>query len=129
MRSPLSHQDLDQRPPAGSTGLTLPTIDLKLVLVGSWIALRSDIEPVKGRSLPLDCLFQDLLDHPVESLRPGLRNPTSGGQRVQSRLVQGLVHVDVPKAREECLIQKQGLHVPLALTESLVQPRGSKGIA
>ena len=48
---------------------------------------------------------------------------------MQPGKVQGLVRVDITKARKECLVEEKGLEAPVALAQAIVEHLGGESTA
>ncbi len=116
----------DDNPPNGAaalrTGLATAPVNSKGLLEATGLSFRRAVEGVEAGAVVANGGCDDLRYGQVQALGRGAGNAVGQAQRVQPGAVQGLVHVDVPQARHESLVQEQGLQRPPPPLQGRVQP-------
>jgi hypothetical protein len=78
---------------------------LELGLIPTGLALRSPVKAIKARSLTPNRNGQDSPDRPVQCTDPFRIQTGRVRLRMDTRSMQRLVDVDIPKAGKETLIE------------------------
>ena len=113
MRSSRADDELSDLGAAATARFPRPPIDPELVLVAPRPALRRPVEGVEGRSLVLDGGLQHLADRGVQPDRGGAPDGVGAAERMDARLEERFVDVDIAEPGEERLVEKQRLDLPL----------------
>ena len=131
MGPPLAHHDFLDSGFTSITGFAFLAIDFQVLLMASHLTITLHIVPQAGTTI-LNSFLEDLQNgFEKRFLLPPKKgsNPT---RRVDPRLEEGFIRIDIAYSRHKALIQKQRLDAQFPMAKTLKKGRqvirGSKGL-
>ncbi len=99
MGAPLPHGDALNRSAAGWTGRSTALVDPEIIL-----KITPAIDPIDGSAVPAYPLLQHVTNADQQSLACGFPNLARLQQRVNSRLIERFVSIDIPQSSQKALV-------------------------
>jgi len=117
MCAALPDQDALDVSPTGWAGLTLASINGKMVL-----EITSAVDPVDAGPIAADAFLQGAANRLPQPGCLGCGYGRRIGQWMEFGTVQGFIGVDVAQTGNEMLIEQKRLELPVTMLEFLVEP-------
>ncbi len=121
MGAPLPNHDTCNWRATFRAGFAGALVDAKIIL-----EITAPVDPINTGAVAGDAIAQNGTDARKQpgSLPPG--NGIGGGERMQASQVQGFIHIDIPHAGQERLVEQEWFELAMGVLQTIEQLAGSE---